>query len=84
MRKRSPKRRWRWKRYDLALAEIDRALETNPSDADNWAYRGAILMWAGRSAEALPWLEGALRSNPANGFAAGRLCMVYYLSSWPA
>ena len=66
------------KRYDLALAQIDRALEFNPSDADNYAYRGAILMWAGRAAEALPWLEGALRFDRANGFAATRLCMAYY------
>ena len=67
------------KRYDLALAQIDRALEFNPSDADNYAYRGSILMFAGRAAEALPWLEGALRFDQANGFAATRLCMVYYL-----
>jgi adenylate cyclase len=67
------------KRYDLALAQIDRALEINPSDADNYAGRGAILTWAGRAAEALPWLEGALRFDPANGFAASKLCMAYYL-----
>jgi TolB-like protein/class 3 adenylate cyclase/Flp pilus assembly protein TadD len=66
------------KRYDLALAGIDRALEINPSDADNYAYRGAILMWAGRAGEAVPWLEGALRSDPANAFTAGKLCMAYY------
>ena len=46
------------KRYDLALEQIDRALEINPSDADNYVFRGTILMWAGRAAEALPWLEG--------------------------
>jgi adenylate cyclase len=67
------------RRYDLALAQIDRALEINPSDADSYAYRGAILAWAGRAAEALPWLEGALRFDRANGFAAARLCMAYYL-----
>jgi len=67
------------KRYDLALAQIDRALEFNPSDADNYAYRGVILTWAGRAAEALPWLEGALRFDRANGFAAARLCAAYYL-----
>jgi adenylate cyclase len=66
------------KRYDLALAQIDRALEFNPSDADNYAHRGAMLVWAGRAAEALPWLEGALRFDRANGFAATRLCMAYY------
>ena len=66
------------KRYDLALAQIDRALEFNPSDADNYAYRGSILVFAGRAAEALPWLEGALRFDRANGLAAARLCMTYY------
>jgi adenylate cyclase len=67
------------KRYDLALAQVDRALEFNPSDANNYAYRGSILAWAGRATEALPWLEGALRFDRADGFAAARLCMVYYL-----
>jgi TolB-like protein/Tfp pilus assembly protein PilF len=67
------------KRYDLALAQIDRALEINPSDADNYAARGSLLAWAGRAAEALPWLEGALRIDQANGFAATKLCLAYYL-----
>jgi adenylate cyclase len=67
------------KRYDLALAQLDRALEINPSDANNYAYRGSILVWAGRATEALPWLEGALRFDRADGFAAARLCTVYYL-----
>jgi len=67
------------KRFDLALAQVDRALEINPSDADNFSYRGSILVWAGRAAESLPWLEGARRLDQANGFAAARLCMAYYL-----
>ena len=67
------------KRFDLALAQVDRALEINPSDADNYSYRGSILVWAGRAAESLPWLEGALRLDQANGFTAARLCMAYYL-----
>ena len=67
------------KRYDLALAQVDRALEINPSDANNYAYRGSVLAWAGRAAEALPWLEGALRFDRADGFAAARLCMVDHL-----
>src|SRR6516164_4983733 len=32
------------KRYDLALEQTDRALEINPSDADNYAQRGSILV----------------------------------------
>jgi adenylate cyclase len=69
------------KRFDLALAQVDRALEINPSDADNYAARGSILVWAGKAAEALPWLEGALRFDQADGFASARLCMTYYLLS---
>jgi adenylate cyclase len=67
------------RRYDLALAQIDRALEINPSDADNFAYRGEILMWSGRPTEALSWLEGALRFDRGNAFTNGRLCVTYYL-----
>jgi TolB-like protein/class 3 adenylate cyclase/Tfp pilus assembly protein PilF len=66
------------KRYDLALEHLDHALEINPSDADNYAHRGSISVWAGRAAEGLPWLEGALRFDRASGFAAARLCMAYY------
>jgi adenylate cyclase len=67
------------KHYDLALAQIDRALEINPSDVDSYGARGTFLVWAGKAAEALPWLEGALRFDSANGFAASKLCMAYYL-----
>jgi adenylate cyclase len=66
------------KRYDLALEQLDRALEINPSDADTYAHRGSILVWAGRSGEGLTWLEGALRFDRASSFAASRLCMAYY------
>lgn len=67
------------KRYDLALAQIDRALAFNPSDIENFIQRGTILGWAGRAAEALPWLETALKVDKANGVAAARLCMTYFM-----
>jgi class 3 adenylate cyclase/TolB-like protein len=67
------------KHYDLALAQVDRALEINPSDAESYRDRGAYLVFAGKAAEGLPWLEGALRFDPADGFAAARLSMAYYL-----
>jgi TolB-like protein/class 3 adenylate cyclase/Tfp pilus assembly protein PilF len=66
------------KRYDLGLRQIDRALEINPSDAENYEARGAILAWAGRASEALPWLEAALRFDHANASAAMQLCMANY------
>jgi len=64
--------------FDLALGQTARALEINPSDAESFATRGAILVWAGRAAEALPWGEGALRLDPANARAAFYLGMTYY------
>jgi Tfp pilus assembly protein PilF len=64
------------RRFDLALAQNNRALEINPSDAASFAMRGEILVWAGRAAEALPWLEGALRLDSANARAT-------FFSVWP-
>jgi TolB-like protein/Tfp pilus assembly protein PilF len=64
--------------FDLALGQIDRALESNPSDSDSFGFRGIVLVWAGRAAEALPWLEGALRLDRSNARAAFHLGMAYY------
>jgi adenylate cyclase len=64
--------------FDLALGQIDRALEINPSDAESFSMRGAILVWAGRAAEALPWLQGALRLDSANARATFLLGTAYY------
>jgi adenylate cyclase len=66
------------RRFDLALGQIDRALEINPSDAESFSMRGNILVWAGRAAEALPWLEGALRLDNANARATFLLGTAYY------
>jgi adenylate cyclase len=66
------------RRYDLALAQIDRALEINPSDAEIYSQRGIILVWAGRAAEAVPWLEGGLRFDRAHSLTSQNLCMAYY------
>ena len=63
------------RRYDLALGQIDRALEINPSDADSYWQRGNILVWAGRAEEALPWLEGALRFDHAHTLTSQDLCI---------
>ena len=65
--------------FDLALGQIDRALEINPSDAESFSFRGIILLWAGRAAEALSWLEGALRLDGANARATLHLGIAYYL-----
>jgi adenylate cyclase len=66
------------RRYDLALGQIDRALEINPSDVDSYQARGNVLVWAGRAAEALPWLEGALRLDRSHILTTQSLCWAYY------
>jgi class 3 adenylate cyclase/TolB-like protein/cytochrome c-type biogenesis protein CcmH/NrfG len=66
------------RRFDLALSQTDRALEINPSDAASFVVRGEILVWAGRAAEALLWLEGALRLDSANSRATFLLGTAYY------
>jgi adenylate cyclase len=47
--------------YERALTEIDHALALNPSDADNFQERGYVLLFSGKPAEAVPWLEATLR-----------------------
>src|SRR5262252_219085 len=66
------------RRFDLALGQIDRALEINPSDAESFSRRGEILVWSGRAADALPWLDGALRLDNANARAIFLLGTAYY------
>jgi len=66
------------RRFELALGQIDRALEINPSDAESFVKRGEILVWAGRAAEALTWLEGALRLDNSNARASLLLGITYY------
>jgi adenylate cyclase len=66
------------RRFDLALGQIDRALAINPSDAESFSARGNILLFAGRAAEALPWLEGALRLDSANARTTFLLGTAYY------
>ena len=70
------------RRYDLALGQIDRALEINPSDVDSYQTRGNILVWAGRATEALPWLESALRFDHGHLLTVNSLCWAYYFLGW--
>ena len=63
--------------YDLALAEYDRAIAANPSDAESYAYRGDGLVWAGNQVAAVASLEAAQKLNPGIGY--GSLGLSYYL-----
>ena len=54
-------------KYDLAMAESERALEINPSDAEVLRARAAVLLWTGRIEESIATAEIASRLNPNIG-----------------
>jgi tetratricopeptide (TPR) repeat protein len=49
---------------DVALSEAERAIALNPSDADSYATRGAVLVDSGHAGEAITSFEIAMRLNP--------------------
>ena len=63
--------------FDLALAEFDRALAANPSDAWSYLSRGDGLVWSGDQTAAVASLEAAQKLNPGIGY--GSLGLSYYL-----
>lgn len=52
-------------KYDLGLAESERALRLNPSDAEALASRAAVMLWTGRLDDSIAAAEfsGRLNSN---------------------
>jgi TolB-like protein/class 3 adenylate cyclase/tetratricopeptide (TPR) repeat protein len=50
--------------YEKAIAEAERAIALNPNDAKAQAAMGESLVFAGRSAEALGYLEKAMSLDP--------------------
>lgn len=65
--------------FDLALGQVDRALEINPSDADSAETKAGVLVWAGRATETVPWVKRALGLNPTAARAALYLGIADYL-----
>jgi adenylate cyclase len=69
-----------YNRYAEAQREIDRAIDINPNDADALAGRGNVLVWLGRTEEAIETLEFAQRIDPElNAFDRFALGLAYYL-----
>lgn len=67
-------------RYDRAIAELERAVKTNPSDSYALAGRGNVLMWLGRTDAAIEALERAQRIDPElNAIDRFALSLAYYL-----
>jgi tetratricopeptide (TPR) repeat protein len=67
-------------RYDQAIAELERAVRTNPSDSHALAGLGNVLMWLGRTDAAIEALERAQRIDPElNAVDRFALSLAYYL-----
>lgn len=67
------------RQYELALAELDRAADSNPNYTGHYAERGWVLLLAGRWDDAIGVLEEALRYDPSphpNTFS--NLALAYY------
>jgi len=69
-----------YNQFAEAQVEIDRAIAINPSDADALAGRGNILVWLGKTDDAISSLELAQRIDPElNAFDRFALSLAYYL-----
>jgi len=69
-----------YNRYEEAQTQIDSAIAVNPNDADALAGRGNILVWSGKTDEAIDSLELAQRIDPElNAFDRFALSLAYYL-----
>src|SRR4029079_7097440 len=54
-------------KYDLGLAESERAVQLNPLDAEVSRARAAVLLWPGRIDESIATAEAAMRLNVSIG-----------------
>ena len=54
-------------KYDLGLAESERALQLNPSDGDAMLAHAAVLLWTGNIDKSIATAEAALRLNVSMG-----------------
>jgi adenylate cyclase len=67
-------------RYEQAIAEMDRAIVLNSSDAQSLAGRGNVLMWLGETDAAIEFLEQAQRIDPSlSAIDRYALSLAYYL-----
>jgi len=71
----------RRRQYDLAMSELQRAIELNPNDTYSQRQLGSVMLYSGRIDEAIYWIESALRLNPNLSLGAFMLLgQAYYLS----
>jgi len=71
----------RWAQYDLAASELRRAIELNPNDAMSYGDLGSVMLYSGRTDEAVKSMETEMRSNPRLGPGDFmELGLAYYLN----
>ena len=70
--------------FHAALAESDRAIALNPSDAFAHAQRGSVLLWLGRIEDSIEASETARRFEPRlTSLRAFNLVLAYFLTGRP-
>jgi len=54
----------RYAEYDLAISELERAIELNPNDWRTYRLMAPVMLYSGRTDEALKWYHTAMRYDP--------------------
>jgi len=54
----------RWAQYDLAATELRRAIKLNPNDAISYGALGSVMLYSGKTEEAIQSIENEMRFNP--------------------
>jgi adenylate cyclase len=54
----------RYMEYDLAVSELERAIELNPNDWRTYRIMAPVMLYSGRTDEALKWYHTAMRYDP--------------------
>ena len=68
------------KHFDLARAELDRAIEMNPNDANGYAALGAVSLWTSDLDRAVEAFETSIRLDPrSHPYVLTRLAAALYL-----
>ena len=67
-------------KHELAISELDRAIELNPNDAMSLRFLGMVMLWSSRADEAIEAYETVLRFDPRTSPGSHMMLgLAYYL-----